>query len=99
MQTYEKSATTTLVRPTSITKAEYAGEHRLKIRFSDGTSQMVDFGPFPQNYPHPQHDKYRRLANFKRFRVERGNVVWGKDWDLLFPIAQLHQGYVAPAVY
>ncbi|MVM40838.1 DUF2442 domain-containing protein [Spirosoma sp. HMF3257] len=87
------------MRTVAVTEAEYAGEHRLQIRFSDGTSQVVDFGPFLQNHPHPQHDKYRRLVNFKRFRIERGNVVWGKDWDLIFPIAQLHQGYLAPVIY
>ncbi|WP_366107231.1 hypothetical protein [Spirosoma sp.] len=63
------------------------------------TSQVIDFGPFLSAHSHPQHDKYRKLANFKRFKIERGNVVWGKDWDLIFPVAQLHQGYVGPAVY
>lgn len=31
--------------------------------------------------------------------IEQSNVVWGRDWDLIFPIAQLHQGYVGAAVY
>ena len=87
------------MRTLEMIKAEYIGEHRLKLAFSDGTSQVVDFGPFLENHPHPQHNKYRRLANFKRFRIERGNVVWGRDWDLIFPLAQLHQGYVGRAVY
>ncbi|HEV7351255.1 DUF2442 domain-containing protein [Telluribacter sp.] len=76
--------------------ADYVEEYRLKISFSDGTSQIIDFGPFLKNHSHPQHDKYRRLANFKQFRIERGNVVWGKDWDLIFPVSQLYQGMVAP---
>lgn len=87
------------MRTLAVTGAEHVGEYRLQISFSDGTSQLVDFGLFLTNHPHPQHNKYRRLANFKRFRIERGNLVWGRDWDLIFPIAQLHQGYVAPAVY
>lgn len=74
------------MRTLAIIEAEHAGEHRLRLNFSDGTSQVVDFGPFLQNYPHPQHNKCRRLANFNRFRIERGNVVWGRDWDLIFPI-------------
>jgi hypothetical protein len=24
---------------------------------------------------------------------------WGRDWDLIFPVSQLHQGYVEQAVY
>jgi hypothetical protein len=87
------------MRTLAITETEYEGDYRLRLHFSDGTSQVVDFGPFLHSHPHPQHNKYRQLANFKRFRIERGNVVWGREWDLIFPITQLHQGYVAPAVY
>ena len=87
------------MRTLAVTGAEHLGEYRLRVSFSDGTMQVVDFGPFLLNHSHPQHDKYRKLTNFKRFRVERGNLVWGRDWDMIFPIAQLHQGYVAPAVY
>ena len=83
----------------AITKAHYATGYCSSLTFSDGTTQVVDFGPFLHDHPHPAHDKYRRLANFKRFCIERGNVVWGRDWDLIFPISQLHQGYVAPALY
>ena len=87
------------MRALSITEAEYAGDYRLHLSFSDGTAQVVDFAPFLTNHPHPQHNKYRQLSNFKRFYLDRGNVVWGRDWDLIFPVSQLHQGYVAPAVY
>ena len=87
------------MRTSSVTKAEHVSKSRLRLSFSDGTSHIVNFGPFLQNYPHPQHNKYRQLANFKRFRIERSNVVWGRNWNLIFPVSQLHQGYVAPAVY
>lgn len=87
------------MRTLAVIQADYVSEHRLKIYFSDGSSQILDFGPFLLNHPHPQHDKYRRITNFKKFRIERGNLVWGKDWDLIFPVAQLHKGYVAPATY
>ncbi|GAA4413360.1 hypothetical protein GCM10023187_41550 [Nibrella viscosa] len=86
------------MRTLAVTGAEYVDEYRLQLSFSDGTTQVVDFEPFLTNHPHPQHNKYRKLTNFKRFRIERGNVVWGRDWDMIFPVAQLHQGYVAPAV-
>jgi len=87
------------MRTLAVTDADYIDGYRLEVHFTDGTTQLVDFGPFLQNHPHPQHNKYRQLSNFKRFRIERGNVVWGKDWDLIFPVSQLHQGYIAPAVY
>ena len=87
------------MRTLAVTEAEYAGDYRLKLSFSDGTSQVVDFAPFLQNHPHPQHNKYRRLSNFKRFHIERGSVVWSHDWDLIFPVSQLHQGYILPSTY
>ena len=83
----------------AIIDAEYVDQYRLKLSFPDSTIQVVDFGPFLINHPHPQHNKYKNLTNFRRFHIERGNVVWGKDWDLLFPVSQLHQGYLAPAIY
>ena len=87
------------MRTLTVTEAKYIDQYQLRLTFSDGIVQVVDFGPFLLNHPHPQHDKYRKLANFKRFKIERGNVVWGRDWDLIFPVSQLHQGYVGPAVY
>lgn len=87
------------MRTLAVTNAEYVDGYRLDIQFSDGTKQLVDFGNFLENHPHPQHNKYRQLRYFKQFRIERGNLVWGKDWDLIFPVSQLHQGYIAPAIY
>lgn len=27
--------------------------------------------------------------------ISYGNVVWGKNWDMIFPIEQLYRGFVA----
>ena len=27
--------------------------------------------------------------------VDDGNIVWGEDWDLIFPIEQLYSGAIA----
>lgn len=42
--------------------------------------------------PHPQYNRYVDPKNFKKFRIEHGNVVWGKNWDLVFPLEQLYSG-------
>ena len=78
-----------------IVKAEYAGDVRLNIEFSDGTSQTVDFRPFIMSHPHPQYNKYLDERKFCRFNIEDGNIVWGKNWDLVFPIEELHAGVIA----
>ena len=77
-----------------IVKAEYAGDVRLNIWFSDGTTQSVDFRPFILSHPHPQYNRYIEPKYFKKFRLEHGNVVWGKNWDLVFPLEQLYSGKI-----
>ena len=45
-------------------------------------------------HPHPQYNKYLEWKNFKKATIENGNVVWGKNWDLIFPIEQLYNGEI-----
>ena len=78
-----------------IVRAEYAGDLRLLLFFSDGTSRTVDFKPFLLTHPHPQYNRYIDPKHFKKFCIEHGNVVWGKNWDMVFPVEQLHRGVVA----
>jgi hypothetical protein len=66
----------------------------LKIYFNDGTSQVIDFSKFLNMHEHPQFNKYKNEKNFKSFKIENGNVVWGKDWDLIFPVYQLYKGKI-----
>lgn len=78
-----------------IIKAQYFQKYKLKITFNDGTQKIVDFGAFLEKHSHPQFDKYKQLKWFKKFKLENGNVVWGKDWDLIFPIDQVYKGRIA----
>jgi hypothetical protein len=72
--------------------ADYLSEYRILVKFSDATERLVDFENFLNTNLHPQFSKYKDLRHFKKFRIERGNLVWGKDWDLIFPIEQLYTG-------
>ena len=49
---------------------------------------------FYNSHSHPQFNKYKKEANFKRFKIENGNVVWGKDWDMIFPLYDLYKGKI-----
>ena len=68
-----------------VVRAEYAGDVSLHIYFS----------PFILAHPHPQYNRYIEPKNFKKYSIEHGNVVWGKNWDMMFPIEQLHKGHIA----
>jgi hypothetical protein len=75
-----------------VTSAAYIKGYLIKIEFSDKTSRVIDFEPFLRENKHPQWDKYNEVANFRKFRIENGNLVWGRNWDLIFPISGLYSG-------
>ena len=77
-----------------ITKAENAGNLTISLTFSDNTHKIVDIGDFIRRHPHPQYNKYLDPHKFNRFTIDNGNIVWGKNWDLIFPIEQLHTGAI-----
>lgn len=77
-----------------ITNATNAGNLTVNLRFSDDTVQTIDVGAFIRQHPHPQYNKYLDPRKFSRFKLENGNIVWGKSWDLVFPIEQLHTGVI-----
>ncbi len=66
----------------------------VKLSFNDNTTQTVDVGSFIRKNPHPQYNRYLKLPNFKKAKIEHGNIVWGKNWDLIFPVHNLHAGIV-----
>ncbi len=70
------------------------GNFQVLIIFSDNTRQTVDIGDFIRRHPHPQYNKYLDAKRFKKFSIENGNIVWGKNWDLIFPIEQLYEGNI-----
>lgn len=77
-----------------ITEATDIGGLRVRIVFSDGTNSTVDVGDFIRRHPHPQYNKYMNPKKFGTFTLDGGNIVWGQNWDLIFPIEQLHAGYL-----
>ncbi|MDR1747110.1 MAG: DUF2442 domain-containing protein [Tannerella sp.] len=72
--------------------ANYVKDYTVELHFSDDTVRQIDFGRFLFNHPHPQHDKYRDLRNFRKFKIDHNNLVWGKNWDLEFDLSKLYKG-------
>jgi hypothetical protein len=74
----------------SINKAEYLGDYRIKLQFSDGREKEVDFGNFLQNAKNPMARKYLDMKLFRNFKIEFGDIVWG-DYEMCFPIWDLYE--------
>lgn len=77
-----------------ITDATDMGNLTVSLTFNDNTVQTVDVGEFIRRHPHPQYNKYLDARKFRRFNIENGNIVWGKNWDLVFPVEQLYEGRI-----
>ena len=75
-----------------ITDAMYVSDYKVNITFADEKEKTIDFGIFLKSYPHPQHNKYLDIANFKKFKIDGGNIIWGKNWDLIFNPRKLYEG-------
>lgn len=78
-----------------IIDAKNAGNLSVDLLFNDNTRQRIDVGAFIHQHPHPQYNKYLDEKEFCKYVLEDGNIVWGEDWDLIFPLEQLHAGYIA----
>lgn len=77
-----------------IINAKDLGNLSVVLYFSDNTQKVVDIGEFIHKHPHPQYNKYLNPKQFAKFKLENGNIVWGKNWDLIFPIEQLYKGVI-----
>ncbi len=77
-----------------ITEAFDLGGLKVRLVFNDGTDSTVDVGDFIRRHPHPQYNKYLDPKKFSTFTLDGGNIVWGRNWDLIFPIEQLHEGVI-----
>ena len=74
----------------TIKKSEYIDNYIIRLSFSDGTINDVDFADYFYKRPHPQYDKYRNLSKFKKYCIKNGDIYWGKNGDLIFPIENLY---------
>jgi len=79
----------------SVKNATYLNDYVLRLMFNDNTSRDVDFGKFlKKRMPPSICEKYLKIENFKKFKLEDGNIVWGENWDLIFPEEQLYKGKI-----
>lgn len=76
----------------SIVQATDLGGLKIHLVFSDGIERTVDVGEFLRKHPHAQHNKYLDPREFAKFKLVDGNIVWGRDGDLMFAIDELHDG-------
>ena len=76
-----------------ILSAEHLQDYKIRLNFNDGKSRVVDFEHFLGNALNPMTRKYLKRTNFRNFRIEFGDLVWG-DYEMSFPIWDLYEGNI-----
>ncbi|HEX7585060.1 MAG TPA: DUF2442 domain-containing protein [Prolixibacteraceae bacterium] len=75
----------------SIVKAEYVGDYKIEISFSDGVHRTIDFSEFLLNAKNPMTKKFLDKQLFRQFSIVYGDIIWN-DYEMCFPIWDLHEG-------
>jgi hypothetical protein len=74
----------------SIKKAEYQGNYKIKLWFSDSVEKIVDFADFLKNAKNPMTKKYLDEKLFSNYSIQYGDLIWN-DYEMCFPIYDLYQ--------
>jgi hypothetical protein len=77
----------------SIDSAEHISDFKIKLQFNDHKETIVDFAEFLNSSRNPSITKYLKTSNFKKYRIENGDLIWG-DFELIFPIKDLYDNNI-----
>lgn len=58
----------------------------IAISFSNGKTKLIDFLPIFHKYVKGENLNYFAPQKFKKFIVKNGNIYWGKNEDIIFPV-------------
>lgn len=75
-----------------IISARYIHDFTVAITLSTGKTRLVDFLPLFHKYVKGDNLKYFAPNNFKKFIIKNGNICWGKNEDVIFPVSILLKG-------
>ncbi|MGQ0739467.1 MAG: hypothetical protein ACT4OJ_10440 [Bacteroidota bacterium] len=50
-------------------------------------TKIIDFLPLFQRYVKGDNLQYFAPARFKKFIINNGNIAWGKNEDIVFPVS------------
>lgn len=83
-----------------ITSAKYFEDYKIKFKFSNGKTTVVDFGYFILTHKSPHVKPFIDLNKFKKFKIMNGrNISWKEwnDYDMGFEFSDLYKdGIIAP---
>ncbi|MDX2249656.1 MAG: DUF2442 domain-containing protein [Bacteroidia bacterium] len=97
MKITERYSKKPLQKALYIKEARYIGDFAIRLTFSDGHRNLVDFKPFLESTRHPAIQKYFEESLFKNFQIQQGNLDWN-DFDLCFPLEDLYKNSLSKEI-
>jgi len=79
--------------PPSVVSATHLKGHCLEVEFSDGSQRLINFDPFLKRFRHPDLDRYKKISEFKKFKIIDGNINW-HDYNMIFEPESLYKGEI-----
>lgn len=74
----------------SIISARYVSDFSIAITFSSDIIRIVNFLPLFEKYVKGDNLKFFAPERFKKFIVKNGNIYWGRNEDVIFPVDMLY---------
>lgn len=75
----------------AVLKAIYLKDLEVLLYLNNGEQRIVNFLPLFSKLS-GVYIKYSQTENFKKFIVKNGNIFWGKNEDVIFPVSTLFNG-------
>ena len=69
-----------------VEEAVYLRKYEILILFNNNRMKVIDFASAIAKYAKGDYSIYSGKKYFSKFHIEDGNIVWGKNWDLIFPV-------------
>jgi hypothetical protein len=63
----------------AVSRAEYRGDFRIRVTFSDGSQNTIDFQHWLEG---PMFEPLKDRVTFMRFFVDGGTIVWPSGADI-----------------
>lgn len=81
----------------TVLAARYISDFSIAVTFSSGRTQLVNFLPLFEKNVKGDNLKYFSPERFKKFIVKNGNIYWGQNEDVIFPVSLFFKDIPSPA--
>ncbi|MGK2863155.1 MAG: hypothetical protein ACSLE0_14570 [Chitinophagaceae bacterium] len=71
----------------TVVAARYISDFSIAVNFSTGRTQLINFLPLFEKYVKGDNLKYFAPERFKKFILKNGNIYWGRNEDVIFPVS------------